>query len=202
MKTHNLRTCEFGFHDITAQVELDVRESGIREGLCTVFCTHTTAAITINENAKAEMNRDASAYQASIPANAKEVPEDDKTIGRLIREGSKPPRDGDRDSVTSPTSPRSGKGSDERPSSLPPRQGTSQSTVPSTAPTTESNTEEPETAASTKQPAETETESNPSSSEETVSKPATPAPPAAPTTPSRPSPSSVPPRLGSSGKQN
>ena len=158
--------------------------------------------ITISENAKAEMNRDASAYQASIPANAKEVPEDDKTIGRLIREGSKPPRDGDRDSVTSPTSPRSGKGSDERPSSLPPRQGTSQSTVPSTAPTTESNTEEPETAASTKQPAETETESNPSSSEETVSKPTTPAPPAAPTTPSRPSPSSVPPRLGSSGKQN
>ena len=58
MKTHNLRTCEFGFHDITAQVELDVRESGIREGLCTVFCPHTTAAITINENADPDVQRD------------------------------------------------------------------------------------------------------------------------------------------------
>ena len=155
--------------------------------------------ITISENAKAEMNRDASAYRASIPANAKEVPEDDMTIGRLIREGSKPPRAGDRDSVTGPTSPRTGKGSEERPSSRPPKQGTSQSTVPSTAPATESNTEEPEAATPTRQPAETEPESNSSSSEETVSKPT---PPAAPTAPSRPSPSSVPSRTGSPGKQN
>ncbi len=28
MKTHSLKTCDFGFHDITAQVEVDVRESG------------------------------------------------------------------------------------------------------------------------------------------------------------------------------
>ena len=58
MKTHSLQTCDFGFHDITAQVTQDVRESGISEGLCTVYCPHTTAAITINENADPDVQRD------------------------------------------------------------------------------------------------------------------------------------------------
>ena len=58
MRTHSLNTCEFGFHNITAQVKQDVRESGISEGLCTVFCPHTTAAITINENADPDVQRD------------------------------------------------------------------------------------------------------------------------------------------------
>ena len=58
MRTHSLQTGEFGFRDITAQVEQDVRESGIREGLCVVFCPHTTAAITINEDADPDVRRD------------------------------------------------------------------------------------------------------------------------------------------------
>lgn len=58
MITHDLQTCDFGFHDITAQVVRDVRESGISEGLCTVYCPHTTAAITINENADPDVQRD------------------------------------------------------------------------------------------------------------------------------------------------
>ncbi|GAG14886.1 unnamed protein product, partial [marine sediment metagenome] len=37
--------------DITAQVQKVVRESGIIEGLCCVFVPHTTAGVTINENA-------------------------------------------------------------------------------------------------------------------------------------------------------
>ena len=37
--------------DITGQVEAAVREAGIRNGDVIVFCPHTTAAITINENA-------------------------------------------------------------------------------------------------------------------------------------------------------
>ncbi len=36
--------------DITREVEAAVRESGVREGLCTVFTPHATAAVTINEN--------------------------------------------------------------------------------------------------------------------------------------------------------
>ena len=39
-------------------VQLDVHESGVREGLCTVYCPHTTAAITINENADPDVQRD------------------------------------------------------------------------------------------------------------------------------------------------
>jgi secondary thiamine-phosphate synthase enzyme len=37
--------------DITAQVADVVRSSGITTGSCTVFCNHTTGAVTINENA-------------------------------------------------------------------------------------------------------------------------------------------------------
>lgn len=37
--------------DITGQVQAAVREAGIRSGDVVVFCPHTTAAITINENA-------------------------------------------------------------------------------------------------------------------------------------------------------
>jgi len=36
--------------DITQEVEAAVRASGAREGLCTVFTPHATAAVTINEN--------------------------------------------------------------------------------------------------------------------------------------------------------
>lgn len=39
------------FIDITAQVSRIVTESGVREGVCVVFTPHTTAAVTINENA-------------------------------------------------------------------------------------------------------------------------------------------------------
>lgn len=37
--------------DVTDRVEAAVREAGIQNGDVVVFCPHTTAAITINENA-------------------------------------------------------------------------------------------------------------------------------------------------------
>ncbi len=37
--------------DITGEVQAAVREAGIREGLCMIYVPHTTAAVTINENA-------------------------------------------------------------------------------------------------------------------------------------------------------
>jgi secondary thiamine-phosphate synthase enzyme len=37
--------------DITAQVQRAVRESGVQEGVVVVYCPHTTAGLTINENA-------------------------------------------------------------------------------------------------------------------------------------------------------
>ena len=50
--TFELKTPAQGLINITAEVEEAIKESGILEGICVVFCPHTTAAITINENAK------------------------------------------------------------------------------------------------------------------------------------------------------
>ncbi|MGI6736465.1 MAG: secondary thiamine-phosphate synthase enzyme YjbQ [Anaerovoracaceae bacterium] len=44
--------------DITAQVQQAVRESGVGEGTCLVYVPHTTAAVTINENADPAVRRD------------------------------------------------------------------------------------------------------------------------------------------------
>ncbi|GAB4540246.1 MAG: secondary thiamine-phosphate synthase enzyme YjbQ [Anaerolineae bacterium] len=38
------------FEDITQQVQRVVRESQVQEGLCHLFCPHTTAGLTLNEN--------------------------------------------------------------------------------------------------------------------------------------------------------
>ena len=44
--------------DITSQVSSIVRESGVNDGDVIVFCPHTTAAITINENADPSVTHD------------------------------------------------------------------------------------------------------------------------------------------------
>ncbi len=38
------------FEDITQQVQQAVSDSGVQEGLCFLFCPHTTAGLTLNEN--------------------------------------------------------------------------------------------------------------------------------------------------------
>jgi len=48
----------FQMIDITDRVSAIVRESGIRNGICYVFVPHTTAAVTINENADPSVPRD------------------------------------------------------------------------------------------------------------------------------------------------
>ncbi len=44
--------------DITSQVRSALSKSGVQEGVCTVYCPHTTAAITINENADPDVTAD------------------------------------------------------------------------------------------------------------------------------------------------
>jgi len=44
--------------DITRDVSAVVASSGIRDGVCTVFIPHTTAGVTINENADPDVQRD------------------------------------------------------------------------------------------------------------------------------------------------
>jgi secondary thiamine-phosphate synthase enzyme len=47
-----------GLFMITAEVEAVVRESGIREGLCTLFVQHTSASLIIQENADPSARQD------------------------------------------------------------------------------------------------------------------------------------------------
>src|SRR4051812_17922467 len=44
--------------DITARVVECVRRSAVRDGLCVVYVPHTTAAVSINENADPDVKRD------------------------------------------------------------------------------------------------------------------------------------------------
>jgi secondary thiamine-phosphate synthase enzyme len=44
--------------DITATVRAKVTESGIKDGVCYVYIPHTTAGVTINENADPDVVRD------------------------------------------------------------------------------------------------------------------------------------------------
>ena len=52
--------------DITKEVERAAAESGVKDGLCTVFVPHTTAAVTINENADPDVVRDIEAHMALL----------------------------------------------------------------------------------------------------------------------------------------
>jgi secondary thiamine-phosphate synthase enzyme len=46
------------FEDITDPVQRKVSESGVQEGICHVFCPHTTAGLTLNENWDADVLHD------------------------------------------------------------------------------------------------------------------------------------------------
>ena len=51
MKTISVSTDDKqGFHDITDRIQSAVNASGVTEGICLVFCPHTTAGVTLNEN--------------------------------------------------------------------------------------------------------------------------------------------------------
>ena len=44
--------------DITSEVRKIVKEAGIKDGVCIMYCPHTTAAITINEGADPDVKED------------------------------------------------------------------------------------------------------------------------------------------------
>jgi len=46
------------FINITSEVREAIRASGVSQGICTVFVPHTTAGVTINENADPDVVRD------------------------------------------------------------------------------------------------------------------------------------------------
>lgn len=58
LKTCTINTTREHFFNITPHVKAAIKESGVTEGICVVFCPHTTAGITINENADPDVVRD------------------------------------------------------------------------------------------------------------------------------------------------
>lgn len=58
LREYLLSTERAGMTDITERVREALRESGAKSGLCVVYCPHTTAGITINENADPDVVRD------------------------------------------------------------------------------------------------------------------------------------------------
>ena len=48
--------------DITAEVQREAADSGVSSGTCIVYVPHTTAGITINENADPDVRRDIIAH--------------------------------------------------------------------------------------------------------------------------------------------
>ena len=50
------------FLEITNEVRKAVAASGVTSGVCVVYCPHTTAAITVNENADPEVVHDMLQY--------------------------------------------------------------------------------------------------------------------------------------------
>src|SRR5262245_4943731 len=56
------------FLEITDEVRKAVAASGVTSGVCVVYCPHTTAAITVNENADPEVVHDMLHYlNAAVP---------------------------------------------------------------------------------------------------------------------------------------
>jgi secondary thiamine-phosphate synthase enzyme len=51
----------YEFVSITEEVKRAVRESGVEEGICLVSSTHTTAAVTVNEDYDRDVSRDLAA---------------------------------------------------------------------------------------------------------------------------------------------
>jgi secondary thiamine-phosphate synthase enzyme len=57
--TLNVRTSRrIEMVDITGQIQELVRQSGVTEGVCHIFSAHTTAGLTINENADPSVQAD------------------------------------------------------------------------------------------------------------------------------------------------
>jgi secondary thiamine-phosphate synthase enzyme len=55
---HRLQTAREALYDITNDVMASAEASGVRDGICVVYCPHTSAGITINENADPAVRHD------------------------------------------------------------------------------------------------------------------------------------------------
>ena len=73
-----LRTPGAGMHEVTDAVVDWVAGQGLREGLLTVFCRHTSASLLINENAAPAVRRDLEAWIARIAPESADYEHEDE----------------------------------------------------------------------------------------------------------------------------
>jgi len=55
-----------GFVDVTRDVRAVVLRSGVRVGLCVVFCEHTSASLLVQENADPDVRRDLETFLSRL----------------------------------------------------------------------------------------------------------------------------------------
>ena len=76
--TLSIRGTRRGLHEITRDVLQFVNESGIRDGLLTLFCRHTSASLLIQENAAPDARNDLEAYFERIAPEGADYEHDDE----------------------------------------------------------------------------------------------------------------------------
>jgi secondary thiamine-phosphate synthase enzyme len=76
--TITIRTRGKGLTDISDKVEAHIHDSGIKDGLATLFCRHTSASLLIQENAAPAARRDLEAYFERIAPEGGPYEHDDE----------------------------------------------------------------------------------------------------------------------------
>jgi secondary thiamine-phosphate synthase enzyme len=74
----SIRAPRPGLHEFTNDVRTFVADSGIREGLLTLFCRHTSASLVIQENAAPAARRDLESYFERIAPETGPYEHDDE----------------------------------------------------------------------------------------------------------------------------
>ena len=64
--TVNIKTRGQGFYEITSEIATWLGETGIENGLLTIFCRHTSASLTIQENADPDVCFDLNTFFSTL----------------------------------------------------------------------------------------------------------------------------------------
>ncbi len=69
-KNLSISTIGQGFYEFTDQVSAWIKQTGISQGILTIFCRHTSASLTIQENADPDVLLDLTEYfEQLVPEN-------------------------------------------------------------------------------------------------------------------------------------
>lgn len=85
--TIRLRSNGQGTYEVTGELERILRESGLRDGLLTVFCRHTSCSLVIMENADPSARRDLEDWLQRL------VPEEDPHFTHTLETSLSPEDD-------------------------------------------------------------------------------------------------------------